>query len=252
VEQAAKILFCLREDAHFRMTLTDICRQVGIFKSKGFSILKTLNQFGLVDKGPQTKTYYLWHNLIFLSRHVLNNMEYPEMVTPHLDSLSKSTSGTAVFGLIRESDVFIVAKREGNQSIGFTLGIGTRFHITLGAPGKAIAAFLDKGERERLLARKKLYFFGDPSRMDMGRLRREMAKCRDVRFAQDIGEVTPGVNIVSAPVFGPHEKVIGCIILVGTFAENRIAEFGPKVARVARQVSHKLGAQVKRVYLAAH
>jgi DNA-binding IclR family transcriptional regulator len=209
VEQASKILLCLGESPNFKMTLTNICRQVGIFKSKGFSILNTLSQFGLVDKDPQTKTYYLGPNLIFLSRHVLDNMEYPEKVTPFLDSLSKNTSGTAVFGLIRGSDVFIVAKREGNHGIGFTLGLGTRFHITLGAPGKAIASFLDKGEREKLLARKKLYFFGDPSRMDRRRLRTEMARCRDEGFAQDVGEVAAGINMISAPGLELRGGVVG-------------------------------------------
>lgn len=252
VEQASKILLCLGESPSFKMSLADICRQIGIYKSKGFSILNTLNQFGLVEKDPQTKTYYLGPNLIFLSRHVLDNMEYPEMVTPFLDSLSKNTSGTAAFGLIRGSDVFIVAKREGNQGIGFTLGLGARLHITWGAPGKAIAAWMSDMEREKLLAKKKRYFYGDPSRMDMGRLRMEMARCRDVGFAQDIGEVAPGVNIVSAPVFGLHEKVIGCIILVGTFSERTIKEYGPKVASIAQQASHKLGAHVKRVYRGAN
>ena len=60
--------------------------------------------------------------------------------------------------------------------------------------------------------------------------------------------MTPGVNIVSAPVFGLHKKVIGCIVLVGTFAESLIAEFGPKVASIARQVSHKFGADVEGIY----
>jgi DNA-binding IclR family transcriptional regulator len=247
VEQASRILLCLGESPNFKMTLTDICRQVGIFKSKGFSILNTLSQFGLVDKDPETKTYYLGTNLIFLSRHVLDNMEYPEMVTPFLDSLSKNTSGAAVFGLIQGSDVFIVAKRERNQGIGFTLGLGARFHITSGAPGKAIAAWMSKMEREKLLAKKKLYFYGDPSRMDMKRLGEEIDQCRVVGFVQDLGEVTPGVNIVSAPVFGLHRKVIGCIVLVGTFAVSMIAEFGPRVASIARQVSHKLGAPMKNV-----
>jgi DNA-binding IclR family transcriptional regulator len=36
-------------------------------------------------------------------------------------------------------------------------------------------------------------------------------------FAQDIGEITPGVNVVSAPLFAHHDKIIGCIILIGTF-----------------------------------
>jgi DNA-binding IclR family transcriptional regulator len=248
VEQASRILLCLGDNPNFKMTLTDICRQIGIFKSKGFSILNTLSQFGLVDKDPQTKTYYLGPNLIFLSRRVLDNMEYREIVTPFLDSLTKNTNRTGLFAIVRGSHVFVVVKREDHQSVGFNVGVRHRFPISLGAPGKAIVAFMDKGEREKLLAKKRLYFFGDPSRMDMGRLRTEMARCRDVGFAQDIGEVTPGVNIVSAPVFGLQEKVIGCIILVGTFPEKTIKEYGPKVASIAQQISRKLGAHVERVY----
>ena len=229
------------------MTLTDICRQVGIFKSKGFSILNTLSRFGLVDKDTQTKSYSLGANVLFLSRHVLSHMNYGELVTPFLERLSKATSGTAAFGLIRGSDLLIVAKRDGNQSIGVTLRLGARFHISLGAHGKAIAAFLDKEERGKLFAKERVHFYGDPSRMNMRRLEEEMTRCRDLGFAQDIGEVTAGVNMVSAPVFGLRGNVVGCIILVGTFPECVIAQYGPKVASIARQVSYKLGARMKRI-----
>jgi DNA-binding IclR family transcriptional regulator len=53
------------------------------------------------------------------------------------------------------------------------------------------------------------------------------------------------VNFVSAPVFGLQEKMVGCIILIGTFAESLIGKYGPKTADVARQISYKLGADMK-------
>ena len=220
VEQASKVLLCLGESPHFKMTLTDICRRVGIFKSKGFSILNTLSQFGLVEKDLQTKTYFLGPNLIFLSRNVLNNMSYPEIVIPFLEPLSRATNGTAAFGLIRGPDVFIVAKREGNQTLGINLALGQKFPITLGAHGKAIAAFMDKEEGKKLFANEKLYFYGDPSRMNMNRLRVEIKRCGDLGYAQDLGEVTAGINMISAPVFGLRERVVGCIILIGTFGKT--------------------------------
>jgi len=55
----------------------------------------------------------------------------------------------------------------------------------LGAPGKAIKAWMDEMERAKLLAKKKLYFYGDPCRMDMKRLGEEFNQCRDLGFAQD-------------------------------------------------------------------
>jgi DNA-binding IclR family transcriptional regulator len=248
VEQSSKILLFLGESPRFKMRLTDICRQVGIPKSKGYSILNTLKQYGFVEKDLQTKSYSLGPSLIFLSRNVLDNMHYPEMAGPFLDILARETNGTAVFGLISGSHLFVVAKREGNQNLGFGLQLGHRFHITLGSHGKAIVAFMSEPEREKMLSKKNLYFYGEASRMDMKRLRRDMSECRETGFALDRGGVTPGVNVISAPVFGPHEKLLGCVILIGTFSERRIGEDGPKVVKIARQISHRFGADVEQIY----
>ena len=246
VQQASRILFCLAEGPQPKMTLTDICRKVDLYKSKGYSILNTLKQFGLVEKDPQTKTYSLGPGLIYLSRSVLDNLNYPEIISPILEPLAKETNTTAVFGLISGSHVFVVAKGEGNQKIGFGLRLGHRFHITLGAHGKAILAFLNDTEREKVLAKKNLHFYGDISRMDVKRLREEVSTCRRLGFAWDIGEVTPGVNVISAPVFGHQGKIIGCLIVIGTFPESMIDRHGPKVAGVARQISYRLGADIRR------
>lgn len=248
VEQASRILFCLGESPQPKMPLADICRQVQIHKSKGHTILNTLKQFGLVEKDPQTKMYSLGPSLIFLARNVLDNLYYPGIVAPFLQDLAKETNRSAVFGLIHGEHVFVVAKDEGNQNIGFTLRLGHRFHRTLGAHGKAIVAFLPEPERQKLLTRKKLYFYGDPACLDLKRLREDLAKCRQLGFAQDVGEVTPGVNVVSAPVFAHDGKMIGCIVLIGTFPEGMIETYGPKVARTARQISQKLGAYPESTY----
>jgi DNA-binding IclR family transcriptional regulator len=249
VEQAARVLLCLGESPYFKMRLTEICSHVGIHKSKGHSILNTLKQFGFVEKDPRAKTYSLGPTLIFLSRHVLDNLYYPDIVAPFLDDLAKETSGTALFGLIYGEHLLVVGKREGNQNIGFSIRLGHRFHITLGAHGKAIVAFMPEADREKILTKKRVYFHGlDISRLNMKRLREELTKCRQRGYAQDVGEITAGVNFVSAPVFGVQEKIIGCIILIGTFTERMIEKYGPKTADVAKQVSYKLGADVKTLY----
>jgi DNA-binding IclR family transcriptional regulator len=82
----------------------------------------------------------------------------------------------------------------------------------------------------------------------MKRLRDEFTKCRQLGYAQDVGEITAGVNFVRAPVFGAQGKIIGCIILIGTFMKSLIEKYAPKTADVVRQVSYKLGADVKTLY----
>ena len=248
VEQASRVLFCLGESPDFKMRLTEICNHVGISKSRGHSVLNTLKQFELVEQDTRTKTYSLGPALIFLSQRVLNNLSYPEIATPFLEPLAKETNGTTAFGLISGSHVLVVAKRDGNQNIGFAVPLGHRFHITLGAHGKAITAFMNEIDRQELLANNKLHFYGDTTRMDSRRLDEDIAKCKTRGFAQDIGEVTPGVIVLSTPVFGIGEKMVGCVILIGTFETGKIQKYGPKVACAAKQISHKLGAKIEAIY----
>jgi hypothetical protein len=49
-------------------------------------------------------------------------------------------------------------------------------------------------------------------------------------------------------LFGLQEKMIGCIILIGTFAESLIEKYGPKTVDIARRISYKLGANIKNLY----
>jgi len=80
-------------------------------------------------------------------------------------------------------------------------------------------------------------------------LREELTRCRHLGFGQDIGEITPGVNVVSAPVFGMGGRMIGCIFLIGTFPESMIEKYGPQIAYITKQVSYKLGADIKKKFM---
>ncbi len=248
VEQASRILLCLGKNSNFKMGVTEISREVGIPKSKGYSILTTLGQFEFVEKDPHAKTYSLGVGLLSLARHVLDNLRYPGVVSPFLHDLATETNSTVLFGLIRGEHVVVMDKYERNQNIGFTVRIGHRFHLTLGAHGKAIVAFLPEAEQERILSKKKVYFSLDSSGTNMKLLKEELHQCREVGYAKDIGGITSGVNVVSAPLFDNRDRVMGCLILIGTFPEKKIQEYGSKVAGTAYQISHKFGADVETIY----
>lgn len=229
------------------MNLTEICKIVGIHKSKGYSILNTLQRFGFVQKDQTGKTYSLGLGLISLSRRVLDNVNYSESANPLLETLARKTNSTALFGLNTDDNVFIVAKQEPGQQIGITTRVGHRFNITHGAHGKAIMAFLPQTERERILSKGRLFFHGDASKFDRERLERELIECRKMGYAWDMGELNPGMNIIASPVFDAQGGVIGSIFIIGTFGESAIAEYGPLVDKCAKAFSSTLGADMGRI-----
>ena len=247
VEQASQVLFCLAGAESPHMSLIEISSQVGIHKSKAFSILRTLQKFGLVQRNNGGKGYSLGPGLIGLSRRFLDNLNAPRLAEPMLQDLARKAEGTAILGLIAEKNVFVAAKHEVDRDIGVTIRVGRRFPLTYGSHGKAIAAFLPRKEREQLLQDDKLYFHGEPEMLDRGRLNEELARCRHDWFAVDVGEVMQGLNTVSTPVLGPGTTPIGYIVVLGLFSGDAAREFGPLVAEAGKALSRQLGADVEAI-----
>jgi DNA-binding IclR family transcriptional regulator len=241
VEQASRILLALAQGATGKMNLTEICSAVGIHKSKGYSILNTLQHFAFVQRAPHDKTYSLGPGLLFLSNRVLTSLDVREVAAPFLRELSYETNSTAFLGLISDNHVFVIARDEGTQDIGMTIRLGHRFPLAWGAHGKAIAAFLPEAERGKLLEASKPYFHGDPTRFDPKRLYREMADCRKTGFAVDLGEMKTGVHAVASPVFGPGGKLIGSLAIVGTFPQDLAKKYGADIAAAAKKFSELIG-----------
>jgi DNA-binding IclR family transcriptional regulator len=245
VEQASRILFCLAGTQSTYMSLIEICARVGIHKSKAFTILETLQRFGLVRKNTDAKGYALGPGLISLSRKVLDDLSAPRLAEPILEDLAIKTNSTAVLGLIADKKVFVAAKHEGEGNIGVTIRTGHRLPLTYGAHGKAIVAFLSEEERESLLKEKNLYFYGNPSKLDRKRLDREIARCQREGYAEDLSEVNQGLNVVAAPVIGPSGTLIGFIEIFLLFSPEIAHQWGPLVAEAGRKLSRELGAVVE-------
>lgn len=245
VEQASRILFCLAGAQSAYMSLIEICARVGIHKSKAFTILETLQRFGLVRKNTDAKGYALGPGLISLSRKVLDDLSAPRLAEPILEDLAIKTNSTAVLGLVADKKVFVAAKHEGEGNIGVTIRTGHRLPLTYGAHGKAIVAFLSEEERESLLKEKNLYFYGNPSKLDRKRLDREIARCQREGYAEDLSEVNQGLNVVAAPVIGPSGTLIGFIEIFLLFSPETAHQFGPLVAEAGKKLSRELGAVVE-------
>jgi len=248
VDQASRILICLARNPSFKMNLTDICKNVGIHKSKGYSILNTLQHYGLVHKDTLGKTYSLGFGLISLSRKVLDNLNYEAIAGPYLEKLAKQTHSTALLGIIDNTNVFVVAKQEADQAVGVTTRIGHRFSITHGAHGKAIVSFLADADREKILHHNKLFFHGSVSKLNRKRLAEEIERCCLDGYAVDMGELNPGINVIASPLFDSQGRLIGSMFIMGTFSESHIREHGSTVADVAKQFSAMLGADIAQTY----
>ncbi len=245
VDQAMQLLNCLAESANPQLTLTEICNQLKIHKSKAYTILNTLMGYDFIEKNPQTKTYRLGLGIVGLARNILNNIDIRDLVLPHLQTLAKETGLSAHFGQIMGSEVYIIGKADSNQNFGYRIRVGAHHHITHGAHGKAIVAFVPEARQQEILSQDYLCFYGDGEPVDMDYLLEELATCRKEGYSMDLGITNPNINVLAAPVMDNKNEVIGCVILVGAFRRSEVKKFGSMVSKNAMNISHMLGYRKK-------
>ena len=243
VEQAAQLLLCLGKSND--MGLTAICKEIGIHKSKGFSILNSLAQYDLITKDGKTKTYSLGPALMPLARKAREKLDINAIAKDHLQKLANETKASVLLGIICNDQFYIAGKYDGNDKLSVTVRQYQSLHITHGSHGKAIFAFLNETDRQRIFDSDQLFFHGDNiDSLDKKRLEQELKFCRENGYAVDNGEITPGITAVSAPVFDHNNEVTAAIVLVGTFTKDKFETFGKMIAVTGRTISKQAGAQL--------
>ncbi len=240
VDQAGRILLTLARHESGSMLLTEICKKVGIHNSKGYSILNTLESFGFVQRNPESKAYSLGIGLIFLSQRVLDSLDVRQSAAPFLRRLSSHTASTAFLGWISDNKFYVVAKDHGSQIVAVTFRLGQRFPLYWGAHGKAILSVLPDEERERIISSGAFSFKNRGKPYDLAHLEQHLEFCRKNGYAIDVGEQKEGINVVAAPIFGPTAKLLGAFVVIGTFPNDLLEEYGQQVAAEARKFSQSM------------
>jgi DNA-binding IclR family transcriptional regulator len=241
VDQSIRLMLCLAESGSNPKSLTDICQEVGIHRSKAFSILNTLSEYGFTKKNPNRRGYVLGPGLLTLTGKMLETFRLSRLVEPVLDDLAKKAGATVALGIISDDKTYVVAQFEGAPGIGISSPIGYVMPITYGAHGKAIAAFLPKDELDELLKNKNIFFHGSPEKFNKTKLQKELVQCRRDGFALELGDIQQGVNAIAAPVIDQNGYPIGYISIVGFFTREVAQRLGPLAAEAVKTISKEAG-----------
>jgi DNA-binding IclR family transcriptional regulator len=194
---------------------------------------------------------------IILAFAKFEGANYKGLVMPLLKKLAAETKCTALFGQIRGDYVYHVAQHEIKANLKLSLNPGQRFPINYGAHGKIILAFSSQEERKKILDQGEINFLhsdvklplngivtsSDPKQdapLDLIGLKTELQKCKDDGFAFAKSRAFPGINAISAPVFDASGKLIGCILMLGAFTDQKIQAYGETAKKAAQEMNDKL------------
>ncbi|WP_248906768.1 IclR family transcriptional regulator [Halocatena marina] len=193
--------------------ISELARNVNLSKSAVYKHVQTLLRLGyLVRQGDD---YYLSLRFLLLGRQAYDRLPL-EVLKSVVTQLAETTGNTTHF-VARENDHAVYALQitpDGDDSVERSEGKVAPIHATAG--GKAIFAFLDAEEQDRIIEKTGLPTFTDKTITDRSELKAELQSVRDTRIVFDREEFVEGIQSVASPVLDSGGSPIGSVSVTGT------------------------------------
>jgi IclR family KDG regulon transcriptional repressor len=243
IEKAIDVLFCF-DLQRPQLRLVDISQRLGLHKSTVHRLLSLLKKKGLVVVDPTTQLYSLGPALVELAWIVLRQQDLRNLCRPHLEQLRRATNETVSLNIRMGNRRVCIEELPSDQEVKYSQAMGLTAPLHVGAPGKALMAFLSADERERVLATLTFEPLTPETITDLEALRAELDRTRARGYAVSVGERSPWAAAVAAPIRDRSGQTIAAVSVLGPshrLTAKVLKELGGQVIKVARELSAALG-----------
>lgn len=242
VDRALDILEVLRDAPH-PLTLQEISRRLGMAKSSGFRLLRTMEQRGYVERANRDGQYHIGPEVMSFVRGPGAHRPLVEIALPHMRRLLGDFGETVNLGILRDGEVLYLEMLESLHAFRMTARVGSRSPVHSTALGKAIAAYLPAQDLKNLIAVNSFTRLTARTITSPAAWSRQLSRTRARGFAEDNGETELEASCISAPIFGADGEVMAAISISGP--TSRIRAFKPRAVRAllatCRAISRALG-----------
>jgi IclR family KDG regulon transcriptional repressor len=191
----------------------ELSARLGFSPSTVQRILVTLKEYAFVDQDTETRQYRLG-NVYFQILHVLQST-YPvaRMARAFMKDLASRTLETVYLNVIDGFERLCVDSIESPQRVRASMPIGERSPLHAGASAKCLLAFSSQDFIDKYLNEVRLVPLTERTTVDPDVLRRQFRSYQQQGYASTLGERTPGLAVISAPVLDHSGMLVASISL---------------------------------------
>jgi len=200
------------------LTLTDISKRSGFYKSTTLRLAESLEKFGYLRR-LEDGTYRLGPKPLYLGSLYQKHFRSADLVVPVLRKLVNELQEGASF-FVREKDSRVCLHRvDAPRSVRDSVHEGDSLPLRVGASGHVMLAFSGEAGAKYDAIRRSLYEIS-------------------------VGERDPEIGAVACPVFSIGQALAGVISVSGPkyrFSDDKVAQIIPILKQHAAALSETLG-----------
>jgi len=227
------------------MTLTDICRELGLTKNMAFRILNDMASREYVVRSEPDKRYFLGGKLLQLGVPRAGDRNLVDEAAPEVRALRDECDESVGLLVPIGGEAVLVYFQPSRQPIRTIYDIGVRIPLHSNAPGKIFLAFGEREERRRRMKMQALRRFNPRTIVDPKELERHLAEARAKGYTIDRAEEIEGCHCVAAPVYDPENRLVAAVVITGPSERIPEDKFDP-LGRMAVEAAARISARLRK------
>jgi DNA-binding IclR family transcriptional regulator len=186
----------------------DIARSLELERSAVYRLLRELESNSFVARDVDSGRYVIGSALVALSAQVMRRVDLRRSARPLMERLGNVTEETISLHARHGRNRICVETVPGRHTLSRVVPIGETLPLYAGPSGKAILAFVEPAETASIIAE------ATPDEAGRARLFDVLERIRHDGYIASVGDRTPGVGGLSAPLFSA-DGIVGALTISG-------------------------------------
>ncbi|GIO05577.1 transcriptional regulator [Brevibacillus reuszeri] len=192
----------------------ELAKETGLNHTNVYRVLSTFEANRFLVKDPETKKYSLGIRLWELGLTMSESFHVSRLIRPILEGMMKE-AGESIFLTCLDGDEGLTLDAlEPDHAVKFTVSVGSRSPLFVGASYRSMMAYLPKEHIERII-QQGLKQYTQNTIADPDQLRAELALILEQGWAKSAGEYTPDVLAIACPLFNYEGHIMGSLTISG-------------------------------------
>lgn len=224
--------------------ITEIGEKLDLHKSTVHRLLQTLIYKGFVVQDNNSRNYMISFKLFEIGQRKVEGLDILEISKKHIKRLVKQVNETVHLVVRDENEVAYIDKMEADNTISMSSKIGRRSPMYSTSVGKAILAYSEKSDIERIWKSSEIIKFTKNTITEYEKFIKELDKIKQQGYAIDNEEHELGVRCIGVPVFNRFGEVEAAISVSGPamrMDRDKIEKIKKGVMDSAREIGRELG-----------
>jgi DNA-binding IclR family transcriptional regulator len=226
--------------------MKSLAERAGMHPAKVHRYLVSFTRTGFVEQNSVTGRYRLGPMALRLGSAALQNIDIVRTVSPVMPGICEEIGETVVLAIWVQYGPVIVRVEEVPGPTTVTTQVGALMPLLSSATGRLFSAFLPRDivrpmlEREFRINRQSLRSVAG----SMQEVDAMMDEVRERGLARVTGDMGPGINALSAPIFNHAGAIVAALSSLGPagrFDNDWNGELAQKLRRAARGLSRMAG-----------